>query len=102
MNKIPTLLIVFLLCCLSLPAQAKVEVITEKANLRGTPTPSGTAVTQVSQWQIFDLIKQVGPWFLVQTPEYAGWPHGNTIRIVGGPTSPAKSIALQPSKPRPR
>jgi len=76
-------LVVFVLALSAVISAQQVAVITEKANLRGTPNSSGKVVTEVSQGQLFDLIKQVGGWFLVQTPDYVGWLHGSTIKLVG-------------------
>ncbi len=56
-------------------------VIVENANLRGTPNQAGRVVTTLSSNSIVEIIKQNGAWFLVQSPEYAGWLHGNTIRL---------------------
>jgi hypothetical protein len=58
-----------------------VTVISENANLRGTPSASGEILTRVEQGEIFRLVETRGAWFLVETPEYVGWLHGNTIRL---------------------
>jgi hypothetical protein len=60
-------------------AQDQVIVISEKANLRGTPNIAGVIVTTVSSGEKFELIKEEAPWYLVQTPKYVGWLHGNAI-----------------------
>lgn len=52
-----------------------------KANLRGTPNSQGVVVTTVNSGETFTLIKQVGEWYLVQTPKYVGWLHNSTARI---------------------
>lgn len=56
-------------------------VISEKANLRGTPTTKGKVVDTLSRQTNLEVIKQKGVWFLVQTSDYVGWIHGNTIKI---------------------
>ncbi len=57
------------------------EVISVNANLRGTPNSSGIVVDTLPQSTVVDVIQQRGPWFLVQSPEYVGWLHGDTIRL---------------------
>jgi hypothetical protein len=61
------------------PAREKVIVTAFRANLTGTPTSLGAVVTTVSKGERFDLIKEEGAWYLVQTPVYVGWLHRNTI-----------------------
>jgi len=56
-------------------------VIGDKANLRGTPNEQGKVVNTVSRNTSIEVIKQSGVWFLVQTAEYVGWMHGNTIKL---------------------
>jgi hypothetical protein len=58
-----------------------VTVISEKANLRGTPSPTGKVVEQVSQDEVFELITSKGAWYLVQTSGFVGWLNGNTIKL---------------------
>lgn len=71
-----------LLLALTVSAQTKtVTVITEKANLRGTPSPKGSVVEEVSQGEVFELITSKGAWYLVQTSRFVGWMHGNTIKL---------------------
>lgn len=66
------------------PVAQKTQYVTvsaEKANLRGTPSASGVVIAQVNEGDVFKLIEQRGSWFLVETPKFAGWLHGNTLRI---------------------
>ncbi len=56
-------------------------VISENANLRGTPTERGKVVETLPEQTSLEIIKQKGVWFLVQSEEYVGWIHGNTIRL---------------------
>lgn len=57
------------------------SVLAENANLRGTPSNSGKVVQKLPQSTELEVIKQKGPWFLVQSVDYVGWVHGNTIRL---------------------
>jgi hypothetical protein len=71
-----------LLLFTSIHAQTRtVTVISEKANLRGTPSASGAVVEQVAKDEVFELIKSNGAWYLVQTPRFVGWINGNTIKL---------------------
>ena len=85
-------------------------VISEQANLRGTPTERGRVIDTVSQNDQVEIVKQAGAWFLVQTPDLVGWLHGNTIRLTSARNSsqgfystpaPVKSVA-QPAYTTPR
>ncbi len=58
-----------------------VTVIAENANLRGSPTASGELVGLVQEGETFRLIEVRGAWYLVETPEYVGWIHGNNIKL---------------------
>lgn len=62
-------------------AQETITVTAIKANLRGTPSTSGIVVTTVNNGESFELIKEKAPWYLVQTPKYVGWIHGNSISL---------------------
>ncbi|HEV7645900.1 MAG TPA: DUF3761 domain-containing protein [Pyrinomonadaceae bacterium] len=57
------------------------EIITEKANLRGTASQSGRVVTTLGCGTQIEVIKRAGSWFLAQSTEYVGWIHGNTIQF---------------------
>jgi uncharacterized protein YgiM (DUF1202 family) len=58
-------------------------IVSEKANLRGTPTEQGKVVDTISRNAPVEIINQRGVWFLVQTIDYVGWIHGNTIKLNG-------------------
>jgi len=76
-------LIVFLvILTLSIAAYSQTAtVIAENANLRGTPSETGKVVDKVSRDTALEVIKQKGAWYLVQTVDYVGWLHGNTIKL---------------------
>lgn len=61
-------------------------VISQQANLRGTPSTAGKIVDKVRQNDVVEVIRQRGAWFLVQTDSFAGWLHGDTIRLNDGIT----------------
>lgn len=78
------LLAVIFLCGSVLHGLAQsATVIAEQANLRGTPTTAGKVVERLSQNTVVELIKQKGPWFLVQAKDFAGWVHGDTLKVDG-------------------
>lgn len=80
-----------------------VVVISEKANLRGTPTAAGELLVVVEEGDRFRLIETKGAWYLVETPAYVGWLHGNTIRLeTSSPTTasrPSRYTIAVPTKP---
>ena len=56
-------------------------VIVENANLRGTPRESGKVVETLPNGAKGTVLQQKGAWFLLQTDDYVGWIHGNTIKV---------------------
>ena len=57
-------------------------VIAEKANLRGTPSDKGKIVDKLQRGDAVEVVIDSGSgWYLVQAKDYAGWLHGNSIRI---------------------
>lgn len=75
-------LILLLLSGTLIAQKAKyVTVIAENANLRGTPSASGAVIAEVREGDVFTLINQRGSWFLVETPKFVGWLHGNTVKL---------------------
>lgn len=67
---------------LSFAARAQsATVIAENAKLRGTPSERGKVVSVLEQDTSVEVIKQRSAWFLVQSTDYVGWLHGNTIRL---------------------
>lgn len=84
------LIILLLLTFLTVAAAAafgqSATVIAEQANLRGRPSNSGKIVDKVSQNETVEVMRQKGAWFLVQAKDFAGWLHGDTIRLDGSLT----------------
>jgi hypothetical protein len=72
-------------------------VIPENANLRGTPSVSGKVVETIPQNLVVEVLQQRGAWFLVQTTDYAGWVHGNSLRLIG--TLQTVTLLSPPSMP---
>jgi len=79
-----TKLLPFFVLLLALSAYPQTAtVIPENANLRGTPSVSGKVVETIPQNLVVEVLQQRGAWFLVQTADYAGWVHGNSLRLIG-------------------
>ncbi len=75
-------------------------VVSEKANLRGTPSEQGKVVDTISRNATLEILKQRGAWFLVQTSDYVGWLHGNTIKLNESLTLDTVDDAPVPTAPR--
>lgn len=73
-------------------------VISTMANLRGTPSEKGKIVVKVQKDESVEIIKQSGAWFLVQTTDYVGWLHGNTIRLDEENITQSVSQPLPPNR----
>jgi len=63
-------------------------VISENANLRGTPSQYGKVVETLESGSAIQVIQQKGVWFLVQTSDYVGWMHGDTIKYIASTKKP--------------
>lgn len=110
MPKLVFVSLVVLLLSWNLIAQKSryVTVISEKANLRGNPTTAGELLTVVEEGDRFRLIETRGAWYLVETPPYVGWLHGNTIRLEttaaltsSAPVRNRAAIPIRPIEVRP-
>ncbi len=75
-------------------------VISENANLRGTPTTKGKVVDVLPNDTLVEVIKQKGVWFLVQATDYVGWIHGNTIKLTDSSSLKSRSVISQPAQTR--
>lgn len=89
-----TLIFVFFLALVANSQSA--IVITEKAKLRGTPSEKGKVIIVLSEDTEVVVIKQTGPWFLVQAATDVGWIHGRTIRL----TADTKDDSITPKPMR--
>ena len=74
------LIVSFFLFTISANSQTA-SVIAENANLRGTPSEQGKVIDTISIGKTAFVLMQKGVWFLLQTDDYVGWVHGNTIKI---------------------
>jgi uncharacterized protein YgiM (DUF1202 family) len=74
-------------------------VISENTLLRGEPSETGEVVDTLVRDTKVQIMKQKGPWFLVQASPFVGWVHGNSIRLKR--SSKAAPIIRQTSKSNP-
>ena len=84
MKRITITIFVLLIATLPLLSQESGIVTSVKANLRGTPSASGVVVTTLDRDERFRVYEVESPWYLVQSPKYVGWIHGNNIRLTEG------------------
>ena len=75
-----SIILLTLIFVVSIKAQTA-TVIVENANLRGTPRESGKVVETLPSGAKGTVLQQKGAWFLLQTDDYVGWIHGNTIKV---------------------
>lgn len=68
-------------------------VIGENAYLRGSAVETGAIVDTLKSGAKVAIIKQQGPWFLVQSSPFVGWMHGNSLRLTTTPRSTAPLVA---------
>lgn len=87
-----------LLFALSVHSQTAV-VISDKADLRGTPSDKGKVIVQIKRDTPLEIIKQNNAWFLVQSVDHVGWVHGSSIKIVstGGNATVMERVIQTPS-----
>lgn len=101
MRKLLLILLVLFLTAISYSQMA--VVLGDNAYLRGSPAETGAVVDTLVPGAKVALIRQQGPWFLVQASPFVGWMHGNSLRLVRGakPSSSSKvaSVATSPSEP---
>lgn len=94
-TNLAILLTLFLAFCFNAKAQTA-TVIVENANLRGTPNSNGKIVDTVSEGAALQVLQQKNVWFLVQSTDFVGWIHGDTIKYS------SNAFGLTRSSPAPR
>lgn len=89
--------ILFLFLFLTLAVHGQMAtVIAEKANLRGTPSDKGKVVDKLQRGDEVEIVIDSGSgWYLVQAKDYAGWLHGNTIKL----SEEKRFTLVSPSQP---
>lgn len=92
--RIKFFLLAWILCTsISALAQSRtVSITAAQANLRGTATARGLVVITVNKGESFELIKQKGDWYLVQTRDYVGWLH-RSVAIIDFTTAEIAELA---------
>lgn len=93
----PLVVILLLSVCLRAQQDRYVTVIVIKANLRGTPSTTGSVVAEVRKDETLKLLEERCSWYLVQTSSYVGWLHGSTIRFSSaqraGPSQSTRAVS---------
>jgi Bacterial SH3 domain len=65
----------------SVHGQDLATIIALNANLRGTPSANGKVVTVLTENSTVKVLLAQAPWYLIQSQDYAGWLHGNTLKL---------------------
>jgi len=94
-----TLVAIYLLACVSLAyAQGRTAtVISERANLRDTPSQTGEVKQEVAVGTSIKVLDRKGAWYVVRIEDSVGWMHGNTFRFGGGSSVEQSAPALDTS-----
>jgi uncharacterized protein YgiM (DUF1202 family) len=58
------------------------RVISERANLRETPSSTGNIEQEVAEGTLVKVLDEQGPWYIVRVGERVGWLHGNTLQFL--------------------
>jgi len=75
-------------------------VISERANLRDTPSQAGEVKQEVAVGTSIKVLDRKGAWYVVRIEDSVGWMHGNTFRY-GGSSSVEQSAPTLDSSPSP-
>jgi len=59
--------------------QVSVQVISEKANIRTSPSTQAAIVATVAQDETLEVIESRGAWYKVKTRGHVGWINGNSV-----------------------
>lgn len=96
--------LILLVSVLTAVSYAQTAFVTgENAYLRGSPVETGAVVDTLLPDTKVEIIRQRGPWFLVQASPFVGWMHGNflSFKRPADPvlTSPVAAAQNAPSQP---
>ena len=75
-----SVLALLVLACSAL-SKSTVVVTTDKPALRGTPSANGKVVEKLKDGLELEIYKTQGKWYLVQSPNYAGWINDDDVRL---------------------
>ncbi len=89
------------------PGRQQVRVVAAVANVRSSPSPAGTVVSQASRGQVLPVIETSGDWYLVELPGgKRGHIHRSLVEVVAGAatTAPARPAppAAKTDAPKPQ
>lgn len=75
-------ILLLLACVCSANAQGRTAtVITERANLRESPSQDGAVKQEIAIGTSIRVLDQKGAWYVVRIGDMVGWLHGNTFRF---------------------
>lgn len=86
------------------------RVVPQTANLRDTPSVTGTSTLELPEETLVKVLDEKLPWYVVRVGNLVGWMHGDTLEFIAaqGPTTgpPLKQnvspIYAPPTVPPPR
>ncbi len=98
-----TLILVLLLACVALAnAQGRTAiVISERANLRETPSQTGEAKQEVAVGTSIKVLDRKGAWYVVRIDDLVGWIHGNTFRFGSSSSVEQSNHVIDEASPNP-
>lgn len=95
-------ILLLLICVCSVNAQGRTAtVITERANLRESPSQEGVVKQEIAIGSPIKVLDQKGAWYVVRIGDLVGWLHGNTFRF-GSYTSGTPNPAWDNTSSSPR
>lgn len=94
MRKLSLIFLVLFLTAISYSQMAL--VIGDDAYLRGSAVETGAVVDTLLPGTKVAIIRQHGPWFLVQASPFVGWMHGNSLRLARA-AKPALASRVPPA-----
>jgi len=92
-------------CCLATepvlavdPVRQQVRVVAAVANVRSSPSPAGTVVSQASRGQVLPVIEAAGDWYLVELPGgKQGHVHRSLVEVLPPAATPAPVRTAAPA-----
>jgi uncharacterized protein YgiM (DUF1202 family) len=90
-----TLLLLTLSVNVNAQSTRMARVISERANMRDTPSANGNIEQDVAEGTMVRVLGLQGAWYVVRDRDRVGWMHGNTLEFIkSGSTydSPRRSV----------
>jgi hypothetical protein len=94
--KYRLLALTLLIACFPLSASPQTpkyaRVISQSANLRETPSVTGTGSLEITEDTLVKVLDEKLPWFVVRIGNRVGWMHGNTLEFINAQRSTAQPL----------